>query len=101
MEFCGISTGVNELMVDGFLAHVGIGIVPLFCSSSLANEVSVPIARGTDSVSLLVSHNNEFVEKDFGANQMSAAVCKRPALGPPGQRLSRLSMKEELGITSG
>ena len=55
IEFCGISTGINELMVDGRLANVGIGIVPLFCSSSLAKEVRVPVACGTDSVSLGVA----------------------------------------------
>ena len=47
--------GVNELMVDGFLANVGIGIVPLFCSLSLAKEVLVLVACGTDSVSLGVA----------------------------------------------
>ena len=52
--FCGISTGINELIVDGLLANIGIGIVPLFCSSSLAKDVPVPIARGTDSFSLCV-----------------------------------------------
>ena len=66
--FCGISTGINELMVNGLPANVGIGIVPLLClsslakeapanvgigivplfwSSSLAKEVPVPIVRGT------------------------------------------------------
>ena len=55
MEFCGISTGIDELMVDGLLANICIGIVPLFCTSSLVKEVPVPIARGTDSVSLRVS----------------------------------------------
>ena len=50
MGFCGISTGINELRVDGLVANIGIGFVPLFCSSSPAKEV--PIARGTDSVSL-------------------------------------------------
>ena len=50
-----ISTGIDELMVDGLLANIGIGIVPLFCSSSLAKDVPVPSARGTDSVSLRVS----------------------------------------------
>ena len=42
-------------MVEGLLANIGIGIVPLFCSSSLAKEVTVPIARGTDHVCLRVS----------------------------------------------
>ena len=39
-------------MVDGLLANVSIGIVPLIRSSSLAKEVPVPIACGTDPVSL-------------------------------------------------
>ena len=55
MGFCGMSTGNNELMVDGLLANIGIGIVPLCCSSSLSKEVNVPLARGTDAVSLRVS----------------------------------------------
>ena len=45
----------NELMVDGILANVGIGIVLLFCSSSLVKEVPVPVACGTDPVSLGVA----------------------------------------------
>ena len=55
MGFCGISTNIDELMVDGLLANISIGIVPLCCSSSLAKDVPVPIARETDSVSLRVS----------------------------------------------
>ena len=51
-EFCGKSIGIVELIVDGLLANVGIGIVPLFCSSSLAERVSVPVACGTDPRSL-------------------------------------------------
>ena len=39
LEFCGILTGENELMVDGLLANVGIGIVPLIRSSSLATSL--------------------------------------------------------------
>ena len=50
-----ISTCIAELIVDGLVANVAIGIVLLFCSSSLAKDVPVPIARGTDSVSLRVS----------------------------------------------
>ena len=48
IEFCGISTGNNELMVDGLLAKVGIGIVPLIRSSSIATGVPVtdPVALG-------------------------------------------------------
>ena len=50
MEIWGLSTGNNELMVDGLLAKVGIGIVPLIRSSSLATGVPVtdpdPLALG-------------------------------------------------------
>ena len=35
-------------MVDGLLANVGTGTVPLFRSSSLATGVPVPICTGTD-----------------------------------------------------
>ena len=31
MEFCGIPTGMSELIVDGLPANVGIGIVSLLC----------------------------------------------------------------------
>ena len=71
--FFGISTGIDELMVDGLLANIGIVIVPLFCSSSLAKEVPVRVARVELILSLSVfhvRHHNEFLEKDFGANQM-------------------------------
>ena len=69
IEFCGMSTGINELMFDGFVANVGIEIVPLFCSSSLAKEISFPVVCGTDPVSLLVSYNGEFLDDDFGTDQ--------------------------------
>ena len=48
IEFCGISTGFQELMVDGLLANVRIGIVPLICSSFLATSLPVtdPVALG-------------------------------------------------------
>ena len=47
-EFCGISTGNNELMVDGLPANVGTGTVPSFRSSSLATSLPVtdPVALG-------------------------------------------------------
>ena len=35
IEFCGNSTSMKELEVDGLPANVGIGIVSLFCLSSL------------------------------------------------------------------
>ena len=47
IEFCGLSTGNNESMV---LANVGIGLVALVRSSSLAAGVPVPICTGTDPV---------------------------------------------------
>ena len=37
-----------EVIVDGLTANVGVGIVSLFCLSSLAKMVTVPIACGTD-----------------------------------------------------
>ena len=49
---CGNSTGISELIVGGLPANVGIGIVPLFCLSSLVNKVPVPVACGTDPRSL-------------------------------------------------
>ena len=56
IEFCGNSTSINELMVDGLAANVGTGIVPLFCLSSLVKKVSsVPGACGTDPRSLCVA----------------------------------------------
>ena len=70
IEFSGMSTGKNELVVDGLLANVGIGIVPLFRSSSFAKELPVPIACGTDSFSLWVSCDGEFLDDDFETNQM-------------------------------
>ena len=39
-----------ELMVDGFLVNVGIGIVPLIRSSSIAKRIPVPICTGIDPV---------------------------------------------------
>ena len=43
---------MNELVVDGLLANVGIGTVTPICSSSPVKEVPVPIACGTDPVFL-------------------------------------------------
>ena len=42
IEFCGNFTGTNELIVDGLPANVGIGIVPLFCLSSLVQKRICP-----------------------------------------------------------
>ena len=50
----GMSTGHYELVVDGLLANVGIGIVPLLRSSSLVTRVPVPICTGTDPVATRV-----------------------------------------------
>ena len=69
IEFCGISTGIVELVVNGLVANVGIGIVPPFRSSSLATEVPDPIARETDPVSVGVFFC-EFLDNDFGTNLM-------------------------------
>ena len=51
-EFCGNPTGINELTVDGLPATVSIGIVSLFCLSSLAKRVPDPVACGIDPRSL-------------------------------------------------
>ena len=53
IEFCKNFTGTVELMVDGLLANVGIGIVPLFCLSSLVKGVPDTGACWTDPRSLL------------------------------------------------
>ena len=50
-----IPPGINELIVDGLPANVGIGIVSLFCVSSLAKRVFVPVACETGPCSLCVS----------------------------------------------
>ena len=55
IKFCGNSTCNNELKVKGLLANVGIGIVPLFCLSSLVNKIPVLVPCGTDPCSLCVS----------------------------------------------
>ena len=51
-EFRGNPTGIVELAVNGFVANVGIGIVPLFCLSSLVKIDPVPVACGTTPRSL-------------------------------------------------
>ena len=45
-----IYTSIHELMVDGLLASVGVGIVSLIRSSSLVTRVPVPMCTGTDPV---------------------------------------------------
>ena len=67
---CCPTTSIVELIVDGILANVGIGIVSLLCLSSLVKKVPVPIACGTDPVSLLVLRKSEFLEDDIGMNQV-------------------------------
>ena len=47
IEFCGNSTSILELTVDGLLANVGIGIVSLPCLSSLVKGVTDPVACWT------------------------------------------------------
>ena len=69
MEFCGNSTGINELIVDGLPANVGTGIVPLFCLSSLVNKVPVPSACGTGPCSFCGARKGEFLGDDLGVDQ--------------------------------
>ena len=47
IELCGISTGLQDLMVDGLLANVRIGIVLPIRSSSLPTGAPVQIRTGT------------------------------------------------------
>ena len=82
-------------MVDGLLANVGIGIVPLFCLSSLAKGVPVPVACGTDSCLSLCPTVMKFLEQDFGANQTEKMDS---GLTPC---IKWLSMERELGIIAG
>ena len=65
IEFCGISTGNNELTVDGLLANVGIGIVP-----RCLRERSLSLLLVELILSLSVSHNDAFLEVDLGVDQM-------------------------------
>ena len=53
-ELCGNFTSINEIIVDGLPANVGIGHVPLFCLSSPVKK-SVPVTFGTEPLSLCVS----------------------------------------------
>ena len=55
IEFCGKSTSVAELVVNGFVANVGIGIVPWISLSSLVWIVFVIPASGTASRFLCTS----------------------------------------------
>ena len=56
IELCGISTGLQDLMVDGQLANVGIGIVFPIRSSSLARGAPVLVSTGTSPVALGVAN---------------------------------------------
>ena len=72
------------------------------------NKAPVPVACGTDPRSLFAFRHDEFLEKDFGANQLSKIDFPKTFSCNPGairvsngKRLSQLSIEEELGITSG
>ena len=69
MEFCGNSTGVNELIVDGLLANVRIGIVFLFCLSSLLRKESPTLQLEELILVLFVVRQSEFLKEDLGVNQ--------------------------------
>ena len=99
IEFCGISIGKKELMVDGFLANLGVGIVSRCRSSLLATgfrvlsrtgfplvafwfqEWSIPwqgvddesiTARGLPkNVSLRTKQNSMYQIADFGRGSAS------------------------------
>ena len=105
--FCGNSTNILELTIDGLPANVSIGNVPLFCSPSLAKEVPVPITRGTVCLSWRRTIMNSLKRisrrtKSRKLNTKQTLSCNPGAFHfSNGKRLSRLSMEEELGITSG
>ena len=89
---------MNELRIDGLPANVGIRILPLFCLSSLVNEVPVPVACGMILV-LSVFRKSEFYEDDRGVNYQKTLYCNPDVFHVSrGRRLSRLSIERELGI---
>ena len=57
IEFCGKSTGIVELIVDGLPAIVGIGVVPLKCLS--ACDLRAP-RRHTSTVSRCTQGRSPF-----------------------------------------
>ena len=52
LEFCGISTGERELVVDGLLSDISIAVVLPIRSSSLATCIPVLPCTGTAPVAL-------------------------------------------------
>ena len=58
-----------ELIIDGLLANVGIGVVSLLCLSSLAKRVPGPVALALILV-LFVVRNTEFRDEDLGVSQI-------------------------------
>ena len=67
IEFCGTPTGITELIVDGLLSNVGIGIVSLLCLSSLAKRVPDPVEL---ILVLFVVCKGEFLDDDLWVNQI-------------------------------
>ena len=68
IEFFGNSIGITELIVDGLPANVGIGIVSLFCLSSLRKET--PNLQLEELILVLfVVRKSEFLDDDLGKNQ--------------------------------
>ena len=56
IELCGTSTSIKELMVDGLLANVGIGIGLPILSYSLATVFPVPMSARASPVVLGVAN---------------------------------------------
>ena len=54
MEFCGISAGKKEFMVDGLPAVIGIGVAPPSRSSPLATGLPAVTCTGIAPVALLM-----------------------------------------------
>ena len=105
-EFCGNSTGINEMTVDGLPANVGIGNVPQCCLSSPVKKFcpcnfwnwstfSLYVVRlnSLRMISVLLNVEN-WLPKAFSCNPDVCHVFR-------GKRLSLLSTERELGIIAG
>ena len=81
----------NELTVDGLLAHVGIGIVPLILSSSLAKEVPTLLLVELTLILFVVRKGESVDERDsimlyigsprsFAHLSISFSLLRRPSM---------------------
>ena len=102
-DICCLCTGNVEVMVDGLLANLGIGIVSgsqIFISCA---RISCTNMHWNRSCNTLVSWSDEFLENDFGMNRMWKLITKTFSCCPDvfhvssGNLLSRPSIERELG----